>query len=767
MYNMRNTNYKNRGDKKKLSWIYRKKTKLQKSNKSTENGNNNTDENKKPRIIVRNLSFKATENDIRKFYEPFGQIEEINVLKREDGSLVGCCFIQFKKLEDASKAIFNTHKKEFHGRVISSSWAVPKSKYCEKLQEESKKNSENTENYNAEKYDEVDGYKEQQQEESFKRDEFIKRKQEKRKALKEKNRKKRARIVIRNLSFQVTEENLREHFSQYGAIEEIKLLKRNDGKHIGCAFLQFELVQSAAKAIHYANLQPLLNRPIVVDWAVAKNKFSKDDSENVKDEVEVKIEKESDTEDAHEELGGNDKEYVDAAGNNESDSEDITSENEDVISDEKVSEDEEVSVDDQKEDMDEQTETKDVKDTKLPRYESHDVSEGKTIFLKNLPFSVKNEQLKNYMQRFGPVYYALVCIDPLTEYSKGTAFVKFQNVEDAEKCLSAGKELEIEDQIVEAQKAIDRNEINNKANSKQLKYKDSRNLYLVKEGVILAGSPAAFGVSAADMAKRLQIEQWKSQILRNFNMFVSRARLVVHNIPPSLDDAKLRKIFEKYGPPNAIIREARVMRNLKDIDMKGVGKSKEYGFVSFTKHEDALQALRSVNNNPNVFTPKKRPIVSFSIENRVMVNAKRRRVEKSRENNPLWSGNKIKRKAEVTNEEVPTKKLKPRRADESNKKPYVGMVGKPGENKLRSKFKLKIQAKLHSEAVKKEKKINKSSKKLHEKRKQRNENKKEVKPKQRTKTNAADANLDNLVNIYRDKLKSVELRKSKWYESQD
>lgn len=57
---------------------------------------------------------------------------------------------------------------------------------------------------------------------------------------------------------------------------------------------------------------------------------------------------------------------------------------------------------------------------------SNDVSEGKTIFLKNVPFSVKNVELKKYMEQFGPVYYALVCIDPLTEYSRGTAFVKFQ-----------------------------------------------------------------------------------------------------------------------------------------------------------------------------------------------------------------------------------------------------------------------------------------------------------------------------------------------------
>lgn len=78
----------------------------------------------------------------------------------------------------------------------------------------------------------------------------------------------------------------------------------------------------------------------------------------------------------------------------------------------------------------------------------------------------------------------------------------------------------------------------------------------------MAGSPAAKEVSATDMAKRLQMEQWKSQILRNLNMFVSRIRLVVHNLPPTLDDTKFRKMIEHYGPPGAIIREVSLNFNI-------------------------------------------------------------------------------------------------------------------------------------------------------------------------------------------------------------
>ena len=54
-----------------------------------------------------------------------------------------------------------------------------------------------------------------------------------------------------------------------------------------------------------------------------------------------------------------------------------------------------------------------------------------------------------------------------------------------------------------------------------------------------------------------------------------------------------------------IVLQARIMRNMNEIDLSGIGKSKEYGFVAFTKHEHALKALRSLNNNPKVFTPNR------------------------------------------------------------------------------------------------------------------------------------------------------------------
>lgn len=78
----------------------------------------------------------------------------------------------------------------------------------------------------------------------------------------------------------------------------------------------------------------------------------------------------------------------------------------------------------------------------------------------------------------------------------------------------------------------------------------------------------------------------------------------------------------------------------------------------------------------------------------------------------MWSGNKNKRKSEDAEEEILTKRVKARRVNEKelNKKSYTGITSKLGEDKLRSNFTLKSQAKLHMRTMKKQKKLTKTIK---------------------------------------------------------
>jgi len=52
---------------------------------------------------------------------------------------------------------------------------------------------------------------------------------------------------------QTDEEQLKEHFSKFGEINDIKLLRKPDGKLIGCGFVQFIVKQNAAKAIAHTS----------------------------------------------------------------------------------------------------------------------------------------------------------------------------------------------------------------------------------------------------------------------------------------------------------------------------------------------------------------------------------------------------------------------------------------------------------------------------------------------------------------------------------
>lgn len=270
---------------------------------------------------------------------------------------------------------------------------------------------------------------------------------------------------MRNLPFTTNEENLRKHFEEYGEVLDVTLLKKPDGKLVGCGFIQFKLVQKAAKARYHANKKPFLGREIECDWALAKDKYHKEtlqkqtETVTVKEEEDEAIKKEIkeeplDLDDYESSNVGNVKVKKENTSDNEENSDkNVVKEDEDRSGNTKNESDEDQSLngkeemedDEEKElendeDLDEENEdeelesNEDIKDSefgdaneeKKPHVVSNDVVEGKTVFIRNVPFQATNEDLKECMRQFGPTYYALICVDKFTEHSKGTAFVKFQ-----------------------------------------------------------------------------------------------------------------------------------------------------------------------------------------------------------------------------------------------------------------------------------------------------------------------------------------------------
>ena len=67
--------------------------------------------------------------------------------------------------------------------------------------------------------------------------------------------------------------------------------------------------------------------------------------------------------------------------------------------------------------------------------------------------------------------------------------------------------------------------------------------------------------------------------------------------------------------PNTNIERIKIMRSKDRLDSSGQPRSLGYGFIEIGNHESALKLLRAINNNPEIFGEKRRPIVEFSIEN--------------------------------------------------------------------------------------------------------------------------------------------------------
>uniref|UniRef100_A0A2K5EH31 RNA binding motif protein 28 n=1 Tax=Aotus nancymaae TaxID=37293 RepID=A0A2K5EH31_AOTNA len=273
------------------------------------------------------------------------------------------------------------------------------------------------------------------------------------------------------------------------------------------------------------------------------------------------------------------------------------------------------------------------KKRKLPS----DVNEGKTVFIRNLSFDSDEEELGELLQQFGDLKYVRIVLHPDTEHSKGCAFAQFMTQEAAQKCLLAASPeneaggLKLGGRQLKVDLAVTRDEAAKLQTKKVKKPTGTRNLYLAREGLIRAGTKAAEGVSAADMAKRERFELLKHQKLKDQNIFVSQTRLCLHNLPKAVDDKQLRKLLlsATRGEKGVRIKECRVMRDLKGAHGNMKGQSLGYAFAEFQEHEHALKALRHINNNPEIFGPQKRPIVEFSLEDRRKLKMKELRIQRS------------------------------------------------------------------------------------------------------------------------------------------
>jgi len=78
---------------------------------------------------------------------------------------------------------------------------------------------------------------------------------------------------------------------------------------------------------------------------------------------------------------------------------------------------------------------------------------GTKIYVGNLPFSIKDDDLKKLFEEFGEIVEVVVISDKFSGRSKGFGFVTFSNEEDTQKAISEMNEKEVEGRALKVSEA--------------------------------------------------------------------------------------------------------------------------------------------------------------------------------------------------------------------------------------------------------------------------------------------------------------------------
>ncbi|KAK2452584.1 poly(A) binding protein Pab2 [Trifolium repens] len=180
-------------------------------------------------VYVKNLSESFSEDDLKNAFGEYGTITSAVLMRDADGKSKCFGFVNFESPEDAAKAVEALNGK----KVDDKEWYVGKAQKKSEREQELKGRFEQTVKETVDKYQGVNLY-------------------------------------LKNLDDSISDEKLKEIFSEFGTITSYKIMRDPNGVSRGSGFVAFSTPEEASRALGEMNGKMIVSKPLYV--AVAQRK---------------------------------------------------------------------------------------------------------------------------------------------------------------------------------------------------------------------------------------------------------------------------------------------------------------------------------------------------------------------------------------------------------------------------------------------------------------------------------------------------------------
>ncbi|XVE49224.1 hypothetical protein DITRI_Ditri01bG0065300 [Diplodiscus trichospermus] len=180
-------------------------------------------------VYVKNLSDSTSDEDLKNIFGEFGPITSAVVMREPDGKSKGFGFINFENADDAARAVESLNGK----KIDDKEWYVGKAQKKSEREVELRFRFEQSMKEAADKFQ-------------------------------------GANLYVKNLDDSISDEKLKELFSQYGTITSCKVMRDPNGISKGSGFVAFSTPEEASRALAEMNGKMVVGKPLYVALAQRK-----------------------------------------------------------------------------------------------------------------------------------------------------------------------------------------------------------------------------------------------------------------------------------------------------------------------------------------------------------------------------------------------------------------------------------------------------------------------------------------------------------------